>query len=347
MTTKSKINQTLIQISLFTLSTYMSILMFMHIADSIESKIAMGLVAFIIEYTKQTDLRKLTSMPKVKKSYVISFSLKTFLSVVASLGLILNLLAAQDFRAEAKKSFSSISTDVLNDDIDYWKNEISKLDSTIQLLNENIDRLPEGYGLAGKSFVNQIKDLQDLKVEYKNNLDLAVKNKVKMLKDTSKDTLEVNPTDMFTEISSIVNVDDKFLRLIVFSMIVLLIELSLAQTTVSMIKSSKTLFTTMQNAPQKDNNSLKYSHKGLPLGLNLSSKAIKSSLAVAKKQAYCEQKGLRLHTQKMLANELNTTPVNINNITRRYIKPMMDELQISSYTELSRFLKDSFLKDVS
>ena len=336
---KPKIVQTIIQITLFSLSTYMSILMFILIGDSIESKIAMGLLAFIFEVTKLTDLKKLTSKSHVKVPYVISYSCKTLLSVIASLGLILTLLSAQDIRTEARTSYDAISTKVIDNDIDYWKNEISKLDSTIQLVNENIDRLPEGYGLAGTSFVNQIKDLQALKVEYKNNLDLAVTNKIEILHESSQAVLDIKPTDMFTELSDIINVNDKLLRMTIFIMIIILIELSLALSTVSLDMTSNVLSSTKKNIKNIQSFTTQDSLRGLSIDLNISENAIKSSLAVAQKQAFCEKKGLHLYTQKMLAKELNTTPVNINNIIRRYIKPMMDYLKVDTFSDLSSILK--------
>ena len=74
----------------------------------------------------------------------------------SNLRLILTLLSAQDYNSSASHELVQRDISVFDEEVDYWSNELEKIDETISLLNENLERNPEGYGLASKAFVSQI-----------------------------------------------------------------------------------------------------------------------------------------------------------------------------------------------
>jgi hypothetical protein len=346
--------QKILHISLFTVSTYMSILMFILIGNSLPTKIAMGVLALIFECTKIMDLHKAQGDSDWKLIYVSSYALKAILSVIASVGLILTLLSAQDYTSSANHEFVQKDISVVTDEVDYWDDELNKIDETISLLNDNLDRNPEGYGISSKAFVSQIQTLQDRKENYREKYSTAVNDRLSKLSEISKATIIVNPADMFIEIGSLVGVDPGKLRMIVFIAIMILIEVSLALTNFAPESiSAKTSEMTESVIADRDdvsqkgtvNKSVKKSgvsstHTNkMTDGMTIPPRGLKASLAIAHHQSLREKRGAKLMTQAELAITLNTSPVIINNMIRRHVKRIMMEKGFETYTELKGFLK--------
>ena len=76
-------------------------------------------------------------------------------------------------------------------------------------------------------------------------------------------------------------------------------------------------------------------------GMTISPRGLKASLAIAHHQSLREKKGAKLMTQAELAESLKTTNVIINNMVRRYVKPIMRDKGFKNYTELKGFLRET------
>lgn len=329
--------------------------MFIIIADSVATKIVLALLALIFEVTKLSDLQRLQIKNKMRTVYVFSYSLKAILSVVASVGLILTVISAQNSVIEIKTEFVNTSLATSNHDVAYWKQELFKLDETISLLNENLDRNPKGYGLSGRTFVNEIKGLKALKEKYYINYQLSEESLLNKLSQASQATAEINPTDMFIELGEISNVDPNILKTLIFILIMVLIEVSLFLTGIKQVKSVNETMTQNDLITDKVIKSRKTQNpKSLKKDFrpdlskskltvinqlkNTSAKGFSTAKEITRLQTLQENKGLCHLTQAKLATVLETTPVIINNVVRRYINPIMKKLEIKSYLDLGRFL---------
>ena len=342
----SKSIQSFIHISLFSISSFMSILMFILIANSPATKIALALLALIFELTKLTDLHKAQTISKWKIIYASSYGLKAILSVIASVGLILTLLSAQDYASSANNQLVQRDMSAYEDEVTYWDDELQKLDETVSLLNENLDRNPEGYGIASKAFVRQIESLQNRKEEYHEKYSTAVNDQLNKLSEISEATIIVNPADMFIEIGSLFGIDPGKLRMIVFVAIMGLVELSLALTGIAPDKENKTaLKSTSADTPEKTESSstnpnvMNQEMTQSSDLIQIPPKELKASLAIANQQSLREKRGAKLMTQAELAEKLGTSSIIINNMVRRYVKPIMRDKGFKSFTELRGFLK--------
>lgn len=273
----------ILHFSLFTVSTYMSIMMFILIANSLASKIALALLALIFELTKLSDLHKIQSDVKVKYIYVTSYSFKALLSVIASVGLVMTLLAAQGDASDAASDVHDAELVTYDLEVDYWEKEVNLLDETVSLLNENLARNPEGYGISGKTFVTQIQAVQETKDIYREKYQEAVNDRLTALSEASMKEITINPTDMFTEIGSVFRIDSQKLKMWIFVMIMILVEVSLALTSNSDIhKSVKSVKSDMTDSVIPD-------HSPKKTVANPSSKGLSMSLMISRHQALREK----------------------------------------------------------
>lgn len=303
----------------------MSICMFILIANSLESQIAMGLLALIFEISKMTDLSNMTNKTPGKYLYLVSYIFKAILSIIASVGLILTLLSAQEVINNQNKDFTTQSMSIYDDEVNYWEKEILKIDDTIKLINENIQRLPDGYGKAGTSFVNQIKGLQIKKEEYREKYSVALVRRIEKLSKLSNTEIKANPSDIFEELSYLTGIDSRFMKSVIFISIMVLLEISLALITINLGVNK------LDPSNGKQNNIFDT--------VKLSSKALSYSLRIAYKQSQREENNLHLLTQKELSASFKTSQATISNIIRRYIKPLIKAYNFESYTKLYIYLK--------
>lgn len=317
----------IINTSLFIISTYMSALMFIIIADSVETKIAMVILAVIFEFTKLSDLKKSVVSTKTRYIYLISYILKALLSVIASLGLILTLFSNQDRIFNSTNENQDISNNTLGNELDYWSEEIKQIDLTISILNDNLTKLPPGYGKAGTSFVSQISSLQGLKEKYRGYYN-SVLNEQQQNHQVELQSLAVNPSDMFIELSNLTNIDYSKIRLSVFLLIMILIEVSLALGCITNT-ASENINLIHHNKDISDNRG----------NMKLTKQAYKTSIQLVNLQAERELKNMRLLTQKELSSMMSVSTTKINNVVRRYVRPIMKTHNFSDYLACQRYLK--------
>jgi hypothetical protein len=309
----------------------MSVMMFIIIANSLAAKIALALLALIFEMTKLTDLHKVQSVKKWKFIYGTSYFLKALLSVIASVGLVLTLFAAQESVSTIKADRNNADFKAYDTEVDYWNKEIELLDETVDLLNENLARNPEGYGISGKTFVTQIQAVQETKKQYREKYQEAVDDRLTALAEAS---VNVNPADMFTEIGSVMRINPETLKMWVFVLIMILVEVSLALT--SNTGANQSVKSPVTESVISDNPSKKSITNPSP---TISGKGLNLSLMISRHQAIREKTDSKLMTQAELAKELKVSMANISNVYRRYIKPLMKKNGIMSYTDLYSFLK--------
>lgn len=312
----------ILHFSLFTVSTYMSVMMFIIIGNSLPTKIALALLALIFELTKLSDLHKIQSDVKKKFVYVTSYGLKALLSVIASAGLVMTLLSAQGDSSDLRDDVSDAELESHDAEVTYWEKEIDLLDQTVILLNENLARNPEGYGISGKTFVSQIQAVQETKEQYWEMYQNAVKDRLMALSEASMESVVVDPVDMFDELESIFPIDAQSLKILVFSLIMILVEISLALTGVesSVIHPEST-----------------DSETASPESKAVSPKSI--HLEIVRHQASREKSDAELLSQSQLAEKLGVSRATINNSIRRHIKPVMMENGIKNYVDLYHHLK--------
>ena len=349
-----KINSTL-HYFLFCVSSYMTVMMFLLIANSLATKIALALLALIFEMTKLTDLHKIPSAQKWKFIYGTSYTLKALLSVIASVGLVLTLLVAQDDASDAKSDVLHLEQSVIDEDVTYWEKQMDSLDETIVILKEHLLNTPDGFNITSQSFINQIESVQATQKEYHNNYQQAVQNRLSVIHKASQEN-KINPADMFTEIGNVFAVNPQKLKIIVFVLIMILVEISLALTSAQgdqnhqYVTSEKEKTNMMMQSDVPVAQTTDVESKLVIQGdvsadvkkksdvIQLPVKRRKTSLEIARHQAASEQKGILL-SQATLAERIGTTHAVINNEIRRYIKPLMKEQGFSTYSELIEYLK--------
>ena len=93
------------------------------------------------------------------------------------------MFAAQESVSTIKADRNNAEFKSYDSEVEYWKKEIDLLDDTVSLLNENLARNPEGYGISGKTFVTQIQAVQETKVQYRDNYQKAVRNRLTALSE--------------------------------------------------------------------------------------------------------------------------------------------------------------------
>ena len=338
----------LLHIFLHLISTLMTVLLFQQLGTDIISKVAFILLAIVFDSTKISDLHKFLQFTKKRLIFGTFHFLKTLLSIFASVAFVLTLISAQDSVSAAKDNMFLDDLTAYDDEIKYWNNELLRIDETISLLNDNLDRNPEGYGISGKTFVTQIQLLQEQKVEYHELYVSAVDNRLMKLSEVNEQTINVSPTDIFTEISALFELDSSILKVIIFGSIMTLLEISIALTSYTplkdhkeLVKSDQFIMTYEKNKNESVNRigmnktemTYKYDISSLP------EKGRKVTYAIAHHQSLREKDGLNLLTQSELAVVLNTTPVIINNMVRRYVKPLIEMNKLNKYSELRDLLK--------
>lgn len=230
--------------SLFLVCMAMSIGMFIQFGNSWWTKAVMGLVAAVFESTKLYDLLKAKRAWKNKaKGAVASNGLlylaKAILSVVASVGFALVLLAAQKSVAEVSQDTVVLEVSSFDEDVDFYKNEINRIQGELFVLSEAISRADGNYGTSITKISSNKPALEESLKEAVANWQEAKNKKLAFQTSLQNGETEImtNPADMFNELSAFINeirgtqdMSSFTLMVIIFIAIMLILEISVATT---------------------------------------------------------------------------------------------------------------------
>ena len=323
--------------SLFLVSLFFTMMLFLTLANSLESKVGLILLSVLFEYTKLFDLKKLKDCVRGKLFFWGSYILKVLLSIFASVGFILILFSAEANDSKLRSEINDVGIEKYESEVEFLAREIEMMNENESELINQISSLPPGFATAGKIFSSEISSLKERKMAYQEKYRLALDNAAKARERASEAHTVISPSSIFTEMGLMLNVDGSNIKIIVFSLIFILLEISLATTG---LESPVTHSQKPAASENKTPESKMVPVESTPKTLTHSSASNESvAMQIVRTQAQREKNGEKLMTQVGLSESLNISRANVNNLLRRRIRPAMIENGISSYVDLYQHLK--------
>lgn len=230
--------------ALFLICMAMSVGMFIQFGNSWWTMIIMGIVAAVFESTKLYDLLKAKKAYAEKNTVAVatngfSYLVKAILSVVASVGFALVLLASQQSVAEVSEDTIVLEVDSFDENIEYWKSEMDRVTGEISALTEAINRASGNYGTSITKISSNKPALEASLALAQENWQKAKQEKVDYQKSlqSGEKKIATNPADMFNELTTFINairgteeLTSQTLMTMLFIAIMVILEISVATT---------------------------------------------------------------------------------------------------------------------